>query len=158
MALVQGKMIRYVHIPDEVDAMLNLQKHVSFFCPPSILHSAQNDMVGVYIGYIYLFACNGTLWPERLATALPNPPTPCAEEQGCAWAQHMRGCSLFTKMVLVLLADQTLFCCSCKYSANHIGRATQFVLVFHLQVLLYVWYLDALGVLGGEKRKTVGAT
>ncbi|CAN0488543.1 unnamed protein product, partial [Scytosiphon promiscuus] len=29
MVLVQGKMIRYVHIPDEVDAMQNLQKHVS---------------------------------------------------------------------------------------------------------------------------------
>lgn len=29
MALVQGKMIRYVHIPDEVDAISNLQKHVS---------------------------------------------------------------------------------------------------------------------------------
>ncbi|CAN0435190.1 unnamed protein product, partial [Hapterophycus canaliculatus] len=28
MVLVQGKMIRYVHIPDEVDAMQNLQKHV----------------------------------------------------------------------------------------------------------------------------------
>lgn len=27
--MVQGKMIRYVHIPDEVDAMQNLQKHVS---------------------------------------------------------------------------------------------------------------------------------
>lgn len=29
MALVQGKMIRYVHIPDEVDAISNLQRHVS---------------------------------------------------------------------------------------------------------------------------------
>ena len=29
MALVQGKMIRYVHIPDEVDAISNLEKHVS---------------------------------------------------------------------------------------------------------------------------------
>lgn len=29
MALVQGKMVRYVHIPDEVDAISNLQKHVS---------------------------------------------------------------------------------------------------------------------------------
>ncbi|CAM9783767.1 unnamed protein product, partial [Laminaria digitata] len=28
MALVQGKMIRYVHIPDEVDAISNLQKHM----------------------------------------------------------------------------------------------------------------------------------
>lgn len=30
--LVQGKMIRYVHIPDEVDAISNLQKHVSYRC------------------------------------------------------------------------------------------------------------------------------
>lgn len=29
VALVQGKMIRYVHIPDEVDAIRNLQDHVS---------------------------------------------------------------------------------------------------------------------------------
>eukprot|EP00904_Undaria_pinnatifida_P004726 jgi/Undpi1/14254/HiC_scaffold_9.g03903.m1 len=28
MALVQGKMIRYVHIPDEVDAISNLEKHM----------------------------------------------------------------------------------------------------------------------------------
>lgn len=27
--LIQGKMIRYVHIPDEVDAISNLQQHVS---------------------------------------------------------------------------------------------------------------------------------
>ena len=32
MTLVQGKMIRYVHIPDEVDAISNLQKHVSYGC------------------------------------------------------------------------------------------------------------------------------
>lgn len=29
VALIQGKMIRYVHIPDDVDAISNLQKHVS---------------------------------------------------------------------------------------------------------------------------------
>lgn len=29
IVLVQGKMIRYVHIPDEVDAIRNLQDHVS---------------------------------------------------------------------------------------------------------------------------------
>ena len=29
VVLVQGKMIRYVHIPDEVDAIQNLQDHVS---------------------------------------------------------------------------------------------------------------------------------
>lgn len=29
VVLVQGKMIRYVHIPDDVDAIRNLQEHVS---------------------------------------------------------------------------------------------------------------------------------
>ncbi|CAB1104242.1 unnamed protein product [Ectocarpus sp. CCAP 1310/34] len=28
VVLVQGKMIRYVHIPDKVDAISNLQKHM----------------------------------------------------------------------------------------------------------------------------------
>eukprot|EP00903_Cladosiphon_okamuranus_P020897 g19190.t1 len=28
IAVVQGKMIRYVHIPDEVDAIRNLQDHM----------------------------------------------------------------------------------------------------------------------------------
>lgn len=28
VALIQGRMIRYVHIPDEVDAITNLQKYV----------------------------------------------------------------------------------------------------------------------------------
>lgn len=38
MVLVQGKMIRYVHIPDEVDAMQNLQKHVGVH--PMAAHAA----------------------------------------------------------------------------------------------------------------------
>lgn len=39
VVLVQGKMIRYVHIPDKVDAISNLQKHVSFFFSPGV-HAA----------------------------------------------------------------------------------------------------------------------
>lgn len=33
VVLVQGKMIRYVHIPDDVDAIRNLQEHVSSLLP-----------------------------------------------------------------------------------------------------------------------------
>lgn len=38
VVLVQGKMIRYVHIPDDVDAISNLQKHVSVQPPHAQPH------------------------------------------------------------------------------------------------------------------------
>ncbi|CAN0278094.1 unnamed protein product, partial [Discosporangium mesarthrocarpum] len=39
MAFVQGKMVRYVHIPDDVDAIKTLHKHVSTVHHSTVHHS-----------------------------------------------------------------------------------------------------------------------
>lgn len=51
VVLVQGKMIRYVHIPDEVDAIRNLQDHVSI----SVCHHVCSccEVCDVGVGWLH---------------------------------------------------------------------------------------------------------
>lgn len=44
MIMLQGKMIRYVHIPDEVDAIENLTEHVS---PPDFYQEKLQSLLCV---------------------------------------------------------------------------------------------------------------
>ncbi len=49
VVLVQGKMIRYVHIPDEVDAIQNLQDHVSI---PTRMYACA-DRYGEFVSRVH---------------------------------------------------------------------------------------------------------
>lgn len=75
--MVQGKTIRYVHIPDEVDAVKNLQKHVSEAPPHAMVIDDVSLLQPVHaacpprilMGYC-VFSCVGfeiashERWPE----------------------------------------------------------------------------------------------